>query len=208
MIIENSHLEIFRDYLEIPDLHVMTVENKLQTMKEFRQYLRQEIYEYFETAMENGAFPNLEHESQIEYDFKELLDLNKIPHPQWGGLSISHCPTLGVFVSSYQYQNLGVDVEQINRIEKNLIARVCSEEEMDLAPETHFLWTAKEAAFKSFYRLDQPKTLSEIKVFDWSKKSENIYHFRFESFNQKGETIIGEGLLYESSPLDLSITHI
>ena len=208
MIIEDQQIEEFRKYLEIPDLHILLVDNDFPKQGEFRRKLRQEVYEYFDRAMENGDFPNLEHESQIEYDFKEILDLDKVPHPQWGGLSISHCPTKGVFISSFTNKNIGVDIEQSDRLQKEPILRVCTQEEVDTSPSLAHLWTAKEAAFKSYYRVDQPKVLSEINVFDWNERETGYFHFRFEAQNAKGETIIGEGLAHQNNGLNLSVCRI
>lgn len=208
MLTENINIEIFRKLLKLPDLHLLVVDNKFESQKEFRQKLRQEVYEYFDQALENGDFPNLGFESKVEYDFKELLDLNKIPHPQWGGLSISHCPSLGVFITSFINKNLGIDVEEVERIQREPLLRVCIEEEIDSAPSIAHLWTAKEAAFKSFYRLEAPKTLSQINIFDWSQKENTYYHFRYKCCDSSGLNIIGEGLASSFDRLILSICKI
>lgn len=208
MLTENINIELFREQLNLPDLHLLFIDNKFDSQKEFRQQLRQDVYEYFDQALENGDFPNFGFESKVEYDFKELLDLNKIPHPQWGGLSISHCPSAGVFVTSFLNKNLGIDVEECDRIQRDPLLRVCSEEEVDSAPSLAHLWTAKEASFKSFYRLDAPKTISQINIFDWNQRKSNYYHFRYKFNNSSGLVVVGEGLSYSFGRLNLSICKI
>ena len=208
MLIETQSVDLFREYLQIPDIHILLITNVSESINDFRKEIRREIYEYFDQALENGELPNINYESQVQYDFKEILDLSKVPHPQWGGLSISHCPSQGIFVSSSQCKNLGVDIEEISRISREVLLRTCLEEEVDSAPSLAHLWTAKEAAFKSFYRLSPPQTLSQIKIFDWNEKKNKAYHFRYKLNDSNDLDIFGEGLSLSLQCLNLSICKI
>lgn len=84
--------------------------------------------------------------------------------PQWpAGLagSISHTKELCMAVVSTDAKSLGLDVEKIHVIDKDIISTICSEREMDHIPyadQPHLalaIFAAKEATYKAQFPLTQ-----------------------------------------------------
>ena len=91
----------------------------------------------------------------------KLLDLNQRPKASEWNFSISHSDKVGGYVQSDQI--IGLDIERSDRVQKKVIQRVSSENEMLAAPGADYLWTAKEAVFKAL-SLD---VMSQAVVTGW-----------------------------------------
>lgn len=90
-----------------------------------------------------------------------LLDLNQRPKTADWNFSISHSDKIGGYVQSDQI--IGMDIERSERVLSKTIQRVSSEKEMNEAPGTDYLWTAKEAVFKAL----SLEVMSQAVVGDW-----------------------------------------
>lgn len=108
-----------------------------------------------------------------------LTDLKKLPVTERFFISISHCPEFGCFVVSSK--PVGLDVERLDRLKKEIIERVCTEKELADAPEPQLLWSAKEAVFKCSHVY---KVLSDAKIDQWIPSQNET--FQFSNANQLG----------------------
>ncbi len=108
-----------------------------------------------------------------------LTDLKKLPVTDRLFISISHCPEFGCFVISSK--PVGLDVERLDRLKKEIIQRVCTEKELSEAPEPQLLWSAKEAVFKCSHLY---KVLSDAKIDQWQTSQNET--FQFSNANQLG----------------------
>ncbi len=117
-------------------------------------------------------------------DIFNLQNLNKLPRLKEKSVSISHCPSLGGFVTSSQ--SVGFDIEEIPRIKADVIQRVSQDIEIKLAPQLVYLWPAKESAFKalSLHRNDKPVVVSDLRIQNWKEIKSNFGSFySFEAFH-------------------------
>lgn len=96
-----------------------------------------------------------------------ILDLAQVPSSEQVSISISHCPLLGGFALVRKPIQVGLDVEQRDRIKPRIVKRVSTAEEVSNAPFLDFLWVAKESVFKACLGICQPAVISDIRVFDW-----------------------------------------
>lgn len=96
-----------------------------------------------------------------EEENKNILDLSQIPKAHAWHFSISHSDFVGGYVQSDQV--LGMDIERSERVLRKTIQRVSSEKEIAESPGPDYLWTAKEAIFKSL-SLD---VMSQATVSNW-----------------------------------------
>ena len=90
--------------------------------------------------------------------------------PEWS-LSISHTQDYGGWIavpSPGRLYSIGLDIERRERLNREILARVCTFEELAAAPDPAFLWVAKEACYKALAGPLQPKTMVEVRVHDWS----------------------------------------
>jgi phosphopantetheinyl transferase (holo-ACP synthase) len=88
--------------------------------------------------------------------------------------SISHCRSLGGFAfTQFDYDRLcqlGFDLEESDRVSHEVSLRICTTaQEYEKAPSNASLWTAKEAAFKALKGENQPSTLSQIVLTNWTQ---------------------------------------
>lgn len=110
----------------------------------------------------------------------QLSDLNRRPQGSDRQFSISHCLSLGGFAVS-QYK-VGFDVEVNSRISTEILKRVSTEQELQEAPQTEYLWVAKEAAFKALSNEVEPLVISDLICSEWQSYFENqIFGFRIKS---------------------------
>lgn len=102
-----------------------------------------------------------------------FLNLEITPDPTDWAISISHCRDLGGVFWKPQVtggrSSLGFDLELNLRCKAEAMGRVSTPEEMSEAPSMAALWTAKEAAYKAIPRLEQPASVSQIKIGLWKK---------------------------------------
>ncbi len=117
----------------------------------------------------------------------QVLNLNQPPKVNGIHLSISHNSQLGGFVISDCA--VGFDIEDRNRITKNLIQRVSSEDEIRQAPFASALWGAKESAWKALQQSShtnfKPKVISEVQITNWKV----IQASQIETFEIKNLTM-------------------
>lgn len=110
-------------------------------------------------------------ESWSEQQKQIFLDLSEIPTLPNGHVSISHTQNYGVWV--YGATVVGVDLEQTNKIQDKIVARISGQSELDhthsVATSFAPLWTAKESSFKALNRITDIKLLSQIEI-NWQKK--------------------------------------
>lgn len=92
---------------------------------------------------------------------EKLLDLKQRPKTADWNFSISHSDKIGGYIQSDQI--IGMDIERTERVQKKIIQRVSSEQEMSEAPGSDYLWTAKEAVFKAL----SLEVMSQVVVTDW-----------------------------------------
>lgn len=127
-----------------------------------------------------------------------LSDLNHLPAPQKGFVSISHCQTLGGFCLSDL--KVGFDVEERSRISKSIIGRVSSPAEVAECPEVEFLWVAKEAGFKALSKVDFDIFISDLQATEWMSYFENqIWGFRLKS-EKTLDFGLNKGFIFSEGP--------
>lgn len=105
----------------------------------------------------------------------EILDLSK-PLLKAGGsyVSIAHVPSGGGFLLSKQ--PIGLDLEEADRVQSRVVARVSTADDLSAAPSPAWLWAAKEAAFKALQHAEKsPKLLSQIGIDEWVLTEENSH---------------------------------
>lgn len=114
-----------------------------------------------------------------------------LTHPRMS-ISLSHTLDASAFVWTPLPSKAGIDIEQLNRIQKNTVQRVSTAFECSTAPDIRFLWSAKEATFKALSPLC--RTVSEIEILSWSSLNTTnwIYSARLIGTDQK---IDGIGLV-------------
>ncbi|MFZ3229871.1 MAG: hypothetical protein WA160_06680 [Pseudobdellovibrio sp.] len=109
-----------------------------------------------------------------------LADLNLLPQASEGFFSISHTQNLGGF--SFSNFKHGFDLENSDRISKNIILRTSSEAEVLAAPDAKFLWVAKEAALKGMANLRDEYILTDFICEGWQSHSGNdVFSYRINS---------------------------
>jgi phosphopantetheinyl transferase (holo-ACP synthase) len=189
-------MENFNSYLEQDNIFLFRIQNTFSNHMELRNQLRNGVYSFL-------------HKEGAELDkIKHVLDLDLVPKTKDFGISISHCKNQGVFVVSPKYLNIGVDIEESHRIQKDPLLRVSSEKEIQEAPDLAHLWTAKESAFKSFLKVSGPKVLSEINIYDWENLTSNIFLFKFNLKDSNQIDLKGTGFSWKEDCLNLSISKI
>lgn len=111
-----------------------------------------------------------------------LLDLNQRPKTADWNFSISHSDKIGGYVQSDQI--IGLDIERSERVLAKTIQRVSTSAEMNEAPGTDYLWTAKEAVFKAL----SLEVMSQAVVTDW-KPTTYLETFTFRAIAPEGITL-------------------
>lgn len=127
------------------------------TLEFLHQNFSKDIQVHFDP---NWGSQNPQHRTLLKAQLNSALSNSQLYS------SISHCPGMGVFLTSPH--PVGVDVEVRHRVEPRVLARVSSPEELKAA-STHpaSLWCAKEAAFKALKNFNQPSVISKISIGDW-----------------------------------------
>ena len=136
-----------------------------------------------------------------QFASRDLMNLNVLPELPDLSISISHCALGGGFALCKKdafVEGIGFDLEEPERIRSEVIKRVCQEEELSslisVIPALEYIWAAKEAAFKSLQRVNQPATLSCIEILD----------------HNPGKSLVplgGPSPSHESSTSDLQVLH-
>lgn len=120
--------------------------------------------------------------------------------PPRGQLSISHSPSGGAWVYSKKGEAIGIDVESKQRIQKRTVARVSSELELQEAPQPAYIWTGKEAVFKSLWPNNSNLVISHIRLKNWSYQFD-IWRFEAEL---NGQILPGLGACFEINDMALA----
>lgn len=121
---------------------------------------------------------------------EELLELERRPYHPELHINISHCKDAGLIGWALKPLKIGVDVEQVERIQTHLIRRVSLPGEISEAPRPELLWSAKEAAFKS--RSDAVEVISSVEIFDWHALGDQTWSFKARVAQDKN-TVLGAG---------------
>ncbi len=139
---------------------------------------------------------------QNSVDLNQLCNLDEIPslHFIQKYLSISHCHDLGAIACANQ--PIGIDIEQTNRIQEKIVARMSTASELQNAPNPAHLWTAKEACFKALLSFQQPQVMSQIEITGWTEISRKLTTFRLNDHDRflapagQGAVIQGENITF------------
>lgn len=119
-----------------------------------------------------GALPALD-----PADLVDLADMSEPPRPSRWSVSVSHTHDLGGWLAVPRPAQIGWDVELEARIKLSTIERVCSKDELELAPEAAFLWCAKEAFFKALED-EQPAAIPQLTIGDWTAHGVSMWRWR------------------------------
>lgn len=130
-----------------------------------RHILRKSIWEHLHSSLAISPPPPL-----------DFLDLNQIPKPPKGCLSLSHCPGGALFMHSEIERPIGVDIELCSRISPKIIKRISEPQEHTGVFNDQWIFSAKEATWKSLVFLDQPKTITDLKVVHIEASKHLISH--------------------------------
>jgi hypothetical protein len=106
-----------------------------------------------------------------------LFDLSKPPRISGVSISISHCPSAGGFVINPGSVQVGLDLEEVDRVQEPAVARISRTDEYAAAPSAALLWAAKEATFKSLLGASQPSVLGQITINSWTQPESGIWRF-------------------------------
>lgn len=124
---------------------------------------------------------------------ENILNLDLLPQLKSVYISISHNSEFGGYVVSPQ--PIGFDLELLTRIKKNIVERVCTNEDILKCPRYEYLWGAKEACFKLISQnpdIFAPiSALSEINDLVWSKVDDDLYQFFTTYKSRKIQGLIG-----------------
>lgn len=133
--------------------------------KHYRQLIRQDILKRFQSKLNSEEICSVE-------------DLGSFPKTEKIFFSISHNQELGGYsVSSRKH---GFDIELYSRISAPIIQRVSAANELSIAPDIKFIWSAKEAAFKALS--PSVLTVSDLEVVDWQSQNETgLWTYRITS---------------------------
>lgn len=157
-------LEKLREILQCPSLNVGFVPAGGGDHPEQRVNLRRELIRLASVP------PALEN---------KILQLEKIPYLPSGFSSLSHCGEDGVVAIANS--PLGVDLEEIARVQEKIVLRVSQPEELQNASGPASLWAAKEAAYKALYAYSQPTLLSQVEIGGWKKLTSQYETFRLRN---------------------------
>ncbi len=152
-----------------------------------------------------------------KFIFEDSLDLRNVP--QKIGIkgkdffsSLSHTDDIGAF--TFDSYPVGVDLENYDRIRKDVIARVSRPAELNLNPDTALLWSMKEAGFKSIPFIIQPKIISEVKVESIAELSKpaltgfKVYNFKASVVRKPKLSIEGIVLTNQVTQLAIARTKV
>ena len=156
-----SEITVLDDILEIN----LILSDKFNSQeKNYRETIRNKIIELHMSKFSSE-------------DIFNLQNLSVPPRLNEKFVSISHCQSLGGFVTSSQ--PVGFDIEEIARIQPDVIQRISQDAEIKSAPQLIYLWPAKEAAFKalSLHRKEKPTVTSDVRIQNWKEIKSNFGSF-------------------------------
>ena len=121
---------------------------------------------------------------------------NDLPksYPSMPMSSLSHTKDFKALATSSE--RVGFDMEDLSRVSPSIESRISQKE--DGVYPLGFLWSAKEAAFKSTYGKNQVSSFNQIIIKNWTPKTESIWLFSFEHENktQKGVVLQKENMIF------------
>lgn len=142
--------------------------------KELRQQLIQQI----------KIHPKIQ-KQKINFDWNKLTKIGTKPECPFASISLSHCESLGVFLFTFNTKiSIGFDIEKTNRIRLKTVSRISSPEELQKAPSSDLLWTAKEAGFKCLSNSKNSLLLSDCSISNW-RKNPNTEIYLFDCYAKK-----------------------
>lgn len=109
--------------------------------------------------------------------------------------SISHTHELGIV--AFCSAPIGVDIEQTSRVHSEVVRRISSAEEFELAPSPAALWCAKEASFKALRDFAQPSVVSAISIGNWAKIDSHTETFALLNYSNFSVPLAGHGLVFQ-----------
>lgn len=160
-----------------------------ETHPNYRELLRKQL---FMLLKDKGFSPS-----------EDILDLSKKPeHPDLN-ISLSHGPTCSVLAWIERDWNMGIDIEEIDRLNINTINRISTPQEVANAPEPLLLWSAKEAVIKALYQAG--KVMSSVEIINWKNNGEGYWTFGLDpKIAPKGygevSLIMGHSIAFFTSP--------
>ena len=153
--------------------YLMAFDKQSSTL-ENRKHLREQLVQ----TIEKIAQKKLSLEQK-----KALLTPGKPPKIPFASVSISHCAFMGGFVisrldladapssppesTSTERSSIGFDLEQLGRATEKTVLRISNKKEINQAPSSSALWSAKEAAYKSISSFQSDIHIKHILVVDW-----------------------------------------
>lgn len=192
-VVTDKVLETLRSRLEMPELELVLKEEWSSENPDYRMKIRE------------GLLKRLEQLAPLsEQQREEILDLMRIPfHPQVG-ISISHNKKCGGFALNPR-EALGFDVEIVGRVKDKVVARASSANEYVGAPSPASLWTAKEAALKSFHGAEQaPEVLGQVEVGEWNVEAGGIESCSASAMNP-GAKLKARGCVVDIGDMKLAV---
>ena len=134
------------------------------------------------------------------------LELDELPKPERGFVSISHCKNLGGYI--WAPFPVGLDMEAYDRkLSKKAASRLGSPQELKDAPDDLSLWVAKEAAYKALSLAGAPeKVISSIQISNWREIASKSYEFSFLSshFNDLYASLRGQVFTSERTRMGIA----
>ncbi len=110
-----------------------------------------------------------------------ILNLNSHPTTPHFSISISHCPLAGGYALVPKPYQIGIDIEDSNRLTESVINRISTADERQASPSMCALWVAKEASFKVIQNDLNLKTFSKVKITQWVNIKKNQFMFEILS---------------------------
>ena len=128
---------------------------------------------------------------------EDISDLETAPQLKNWSTSVSHTKGFGGWVATQRPLRIGLDFEVADRIKTSTVERIATADEIAQAPDTRFLWCAKEALYKAL-EADQPVAVTQLTIGNWEP------HGVFWRFKGKGP-ISNHGLVAVSGTIIISI---
>lgn len=188
MSLIKERLDQIRSQMQIDllDLNLSPLFNSNQN--NYRQLIRDEI--------------SKNHKSDLNTEeILSIQNLDTYPKTSSVFFCISHNQELGGYsVASCKH---GFDIELKSRISTAIVQRVSTEAELSSAPDSKFVWCAKEAAFKAL----SPTviTVADLEVVDWQSQNETgLWAYRVTSKKTLDQTY-NLGFLFQDNTQIYSI---
>lgn len=190
MQVSEKKLSFIRSEIQDPEFKIDLSKKLNSTVNHHRENIRNYLITEYSSYFNRLQLAN-------------LSNLSLLPEASQGHFSISHCQSVGGF----SFSNLahGFDAEVITRISNPIITRTSAESERSEAPDIKFLWVAKEAAFKTYGRINAQLNMTDLLCGKWESHSETgIHSFRITSEKTLAANI-GKGFLFSEEDVLLAV---